>query len=1121
MEVDSKYLQAIETIKLLNQAVTTSRLYPAVSPQVSLAVDKAYRETEIFVHNYQELSFGRDEHGPLLCGLPVPEPQVQEIRELLIYRQLDLLGVDHVVLRSGFDRIVFSAILSVFVARKEKINREGGGRSFITAQNLQAFFPEKYEPLPPPDNEPVDGKKLRQTDHEIVTDDQLGYLFNEHSRPEVLELLKEVMSNCETAAEVIVAGVTRVLDHFDKLEQKHFFVRSAPFTGFLDNAGSLIRSEDVPQVTEMAAEKVTIDIDGRQGCLLFVQKYSDGFGRAFFEQLITAISSDVFADVIQLLREREKVLKEQDQETAPQGIIISTALEKLFESGKGKQFLGREKALQLIQEGEKERQLKRVETGVKALVSGNVESLEQDEIVFSLPSMVERLITDGRSDDAINIIKKVSAEMLGGDDILRRRLIQCLILIGENLFERQKWIWLDKMGDALLSWVRESDEGDFVYEKSVFLLQTIMEHAWQDRNYRRGDHIQSVLHKIRSGQMSKSPPVLALVGRIQDHSCNREMVDSLLAAYISDTGDGRFGQRLSMLGRSVGDHLVDVLLKNENAEERLKIVEVLANMGSVIVPVLIEWLTKPIPWFGKRNLIKLAAEVAGPEHVKSIIPFLKHEDIRVQREAFVCIYTISGEKRKTALLKCLDTCSEILYPHVVRALLPYSDEEVVQRLEPLFEAQKEFSENIREPLVLEMINVITRSGSGKGRFVLEKFVGDRTDKANIKLKETVWEKAESALLQLETSVGEEALAAEKEKKDPSIKKPRESVGGSNKKKTFDYSRLPGSEKVMKLLASDRDQAKQLLSEAVVSFARKRKFDIAEWYRNWLIEIDPMALTEIIRAAEVIEEEKVASVDSDYADTWAELYDILTTEEFATLYHAMQQKSYNNEEVIVRQGAIQSGLYFISSGKVKIFFRDKRGDILIKVATKGEILGAETIFDASVWTVSATSMSRSHILFLKRENMRRWRDDYPSLESKLSDFCMKSASFRDFIRRSGKDRRQTKRFKVAGRVATMLLDSKGKETGITSKGDLFDISKGGVSFYLRISQKKNARLLLGRGIRVTLVSSGTASKQLAIGGTIIAVRGHQVMENEYSVHVKFTELLGSNELQAVVKSSQQQ
>ena len=833
MAIDPKYFQAIDTLKVLNQAVTTSRLYPAVSPQVSLAVEKAYKETKKFAREYGELSFGRNEERSMLCGAPIPETLVGELHDLIIYRQLDLLRINHVVLRPGFDRVVFSRILSIFIARKEKINREGGGRPFVTGQGLDDFFPEEYIPLPQEKCDEIDEESACiPVDRETITNDQLSYLFGEHARPEVLASLERLMRDREAALEIIVAGVARIVDHFKKLEKKDFLVTSASLTGFFNSAQTLIKPEDINDIAGAAAQRIASHAEGRLLCILFIQKYPDGLGASFFEHLVNATSNESFADIIQLLRERKKTCEHRKQQATPQGTMVSATLEKLLGSMKGKQFLGREKAQQLIQEGEKERQTKRVKTGVSALVDGNVESLRSDEIVFSLPSTVDRLISENKFDDAVGIIEKVSAEMLGGDDTLRKRLIPCIILIGEKLLDEKRWDWLEKMTGALISWIRESDEGDFVFEKAVFLLQAIMEYAWKNKNYNRGDQVQSVLYKIRSGQLSKSPPVLALVGRIQDRSFDRDQVETFLSAYLADKGDGRFGQRLSMLGRPAGNHLIGVLLGNENTEERLKIIEVLTNMGPVVVPVLIERLQEPMPWFGKRNLIKLAAEVAGPEHVEIILPFLRHEDIRVQREAFVCIYIISGEARRSALLKCLDTCSEDMYPQVIKALLPYSDEEIAGRLETLMEDQKYFSENIREPLVLEIINVLSRSGTEKGRQVIKEFLSNRDDKAYKEFKAIVWEKAETGLMQIETSLGSEPVGGEtyppESEKSEGIKPPKKIVipdapasNAKKQKKTFDYSKLPGSAKIMELLSENNiEQARNVLSDTVAAFAEK-------------------------------------------------------------------------------------------------------------------------------------------------------------------------------------------------------------------------------------------------------------------------------------------------------------
>ena len=1134
MTVDKKCLLALDAVKLFNSAVTVSRLYPAISPQVANAVERAYKGVKEFTRKQGELAFGKSGQEYRLCGVPVPKELREEISEIVAFRHLDLLGIEHVVLPSSIDRAVFNRILSVFLARKEKISREGGGRLFVNSIELGSYFPETYEPSEEP-FETVDGApsgKLEIT-CDSATEDQLSALFHEFRSPQSPQSFRKLFEGGpEKSASIVAAGVGRIIDLHTIPEDRERLVRVRHFSLFLGNVGTLILKDDWEKTALGTASLLIDHIDGPILGFLFAQKLNDGFGEAMSRALLECAPNDMFEKAVGLLRERAEFLARQKRDGSPQANVVAETLSGLLDSVKGKQLLGREKAKTLITKGEKERRRRRLETGVEALIQGNTEGLQSDEIAFSLPAVVSQLIDDGEQDRALVIIERVAVEMLGGDDLLRKRLIQSLVLIADRLRDDGNLNWLEKISGALISWVRESDEGDYIYEKCLSILQAVMNHCWDRSNYARADQILSVFFKIRSGQLQKSPPVVALIGRVQDLAFNRAKVEHFFNAFLKNKGDGQVDERLSMLGRPSANLFIDVLLKNEDRTERLRIVDLLGNMGHVAVPVVFERINEPMPWFGKRNLLKLAAEIAGPEYVDQVLPFLKHEDLRVQREAFVCVYVISGERRREAMLKCIDYCSEILFPQVVKALLPYSDEEIARRLSVLLKDQANFSEKVRGPLVDAVIKVLARSGSAEGRKALRKFIEGRKTKSNGKLPEAIWKSAEAALKQLVEALGAETASKGAENSvAPPLKKssqkpmvPPAEVKKLKKKtadvpREKDFSRLEQSKQVTALLDKDnKDGARELLSDLVEQKARAGKFGEAEAYREWIMEIDPMALTDIIRAAEIIEEEKIASVDSTHAESWSELYEVLSTEEFAVLYHAMERRSYLNEEPIVTQGSMQSCLYFISQGKVKIHYKDRRGDALVKVAAKGDILGAETVFDASVWTVSATCMSRTEVMVLKIKELAKWRDDYPSLESKLSDFCMKSESLRQFFKVSGKDRRHAKRHKVSGRTSNMLLDTKGRDTGITSKGDLFDISAGGISFYLRISRKKNARLLLGRNMRLTVSTEAAPGKQIALEGTIIAVRGHQALENEYSVHVKFVSDLKSNELQGIIDAT---
>ncbi|THB78168.1 MAG: hypothetical protein D6B25_04985 [Desulfobulbaceae bacterium] len=1132
--------KALEALRLLNQAVTTSRLYPAVSPQVTNAVEKAFKSAQELGAEYGDLAFGRVDGKPHLWGEEPASEEKQALFELVIYRHLDLLGVDHFTLKPDFDRILFKKILIVFVSRKEKINREGGGRQFITNLELQDYFPETYEPptepsktrpavVPSSAEKPVDpaGKLV-----DFLSTDQPG----EQPPDEIVSKLAED----QFAIETLVSGIKRLTTRFTNEKNERTgssLVLSSSYTRFVNGFGDYLASDKHEPLTNSALQTIFPKADAFTLCLLLVQRYGSGFGTTLFKGLCDGCPVELFGDTIKLFREFAAAFKADGKENQPQAKLISNTLTTLLKTKAGKQIVGRERAQALLETSEEDRKSKRLQAGVKALLEGDTSSLRSEEIVFKLPSTIEELIQEGDQANALRIIERASAEMLGGDDELRSRLIQSLILIGENLLRLKHWLLLDKLSGALISWVRESDEGDFVYEKSASLLQEMMKHAWQNNDYQRGDQILSVFHKIRTTQLPKSPPVVALIGRIQDRSSDQTQLESLLATYLKGEGKGKSGERLSMLGRPAGNFLIDRLVENEESEERMKIIDLLVKMGPVVSPVLLQRLQESMPWYGTRNLIKLITGLVEPKHIDAVMPFLKHQDLRVQREAFICIHTIGKAQRREVMLRCLDEVSETLLPQMLKALQPFNDAEVAERVGALLVRQEQLADRVREDLVTQVLILLQRSESASAREALKTFLEHKNRPANAIFGEHVWQKVTHILGQfqdtepeieggIELVVNPEA-ALSPIAPDPVTPKaitpepvaPKVVTPPKKEEKKQDYSRLPGSSTVIELLdKGELELAKEQIMAIIARAARQRQFPIAEMYREWLMDIDSMALSQIIRAAEIIEEEKVASIDSYDAETWSELYDELSTEEFATLYHSMLRKTYKNEELIVKQGSMQSRLYFISSGKVKLFYEDENGgNVLVKIVNAGEIIGAETMFDASVWTVSAGCISQAEIMMLDLKMLTKWREDMPSLESKLSVFCMSRQSLEQFFKQTGKDRRASKRHKVSGRVNNVLLSSEGEETGITSRGDLFDISLGGVSFYLRISQKSNARLLLGRNTKIVIATEGGVTKQTAIRGRIIAVRGHQIMENEYSVHVKFDQDLEASELKSIIKA----
>ncbi len=330
--------------------------------------------------------------------------------------------------------------------------------------------------------------------------------------------------------------------------------------------------------------------------------------------------------------------------------------------------------------------------------------------------------------------------------------------------------------------------------------------------------------------------------------------------------------------------------------------------------------------------------------------------------------------------------------------------------------------------------------------------------------------------------------------------------------------LPEEQRIREIFSQgEKDKAKELLLKLIEATARKKMFAEAEGLREWLIEEDGLALNDIIKAAEIIEREKEAAINKEHLNTWSDLSNVLDSDDFITLYHCLEHRHFAKGEIIAKQGARQSILYFINNGKVELFCLESGREVQIKILGPGEILGAATFFEASVWTLSARSLG-AELSLLKIDRLQALKDDYPALESSLNDFCVRFRISYDSLKKVGRDRRVLERKRLSGRVAMALLDKEGKDTGIGAKGELYDISIGGISFFLRVSQKKNARLLLGRKVRLKLPAP--AEKTFTITGVIQAVRSQPVVGNEYSVHIRFARDLTPGELKDLLQAGRE-
>jgi hypothetical protein len=1118
MAGEDKQQFGLRVLKGFNAAVTTTKLYPPHFPQVASSVEKAFELITSYLGKYKTLSFSLIDDEPKMCGFPVSQKTLGKVHGEDVFRQLRILSLNHIVLEKECDRPTFNALITFFTTSPQLINKEGGSRAFVVNMGLDELFPENYTVEVPVEKDDTFAHALEQLKSSgRVNSEDIQIITNIIDGETIAGQKKISAFAARTAdpgemADLVVASIAQILKDICRFGDIAF---PLSFSTLLRNVDRVVDGEEKSALAQSTAVACRDSFSEFGLHAVFLQHYPKGFGALFYEQLLAA-TAKTFDSIMKLVYQEEAAVAQMLGRSSDVYSQVTGGIERLLATEKGKQYLLREKAKTVLNAGEKERQAKRIQAGIRQILKGDVNGLRNKELVRSLPATIGSLISKGKDKAAATIITNITSELLKSDDRSHDLLGECLGSIAESLINTEKWNWLEKVSVPLLAWVKETERSDEVFENIIDILLKLQKHYWDNDKEKQADTILKLFFAIRTEKLEKGQEAVAIVSRLQDRAVERYPLSAILEKSVENE-DELNDRRLIMQGPLVTRFLLNKLLDSQDTQERLKILELLRRKKYLLPPILLEKLATPMPWHGKRNLLKLLSETGSKEHARKIIEYLNHEDIRVQQEAFLCIQALSGEDLKDNLLDALSFSSGPMMEQVVRALPPVADEEVVGAVADLLVEWKHFPEEIRDSLLEQSVKLLGMTTSSAAEKALEDFLQlEHKSRARV-IGEGVWFATKQALRRIKI------LKREKSKKQ--IRQSHNDSEGAQEysetqaEKPSQRSTFAEESHIEYLLEEgNTERAKTLLLEIIGKAARRERFDEATRLREWLIEIDPSALSDIIAAAEVIEDAKSQGISKDYLQVWSSLHDNLTSEEFNAMYYAMEHSSHPAETVLVNQGDMHPALFFINQGKVKLYHDNKHEEVLLKIVEQGEIFGGDTFFDASLWTVSAATLSKTEISVLPHKNITKWSVEYPALESKLNDFISGFGSFEKKVEDFATDRREFERHPLQGTARLAFVDDIENYSSLQLNGELANISRGGLCLLVKISKRNNARVLLGRKISIQLECAGLSEDVLNRSGELVSVRSLYTAENEYSAHLRFSRSLDDNELKGVLEAN---
>ena len=1080
-------------------AINNIRLYPPGSGLISNSVDKAFSAIQTVITENEPLLIAEAEGNLMISGEPVGY-RMQQYPQIATFRGcMTTLGIRSILLKKSMTTQEFRSFLTILSRTSEESEAEGGLQKMTAKAALKhiaitpALFaggarPAKVKPVDFPDLDLIKAftgeRTARETDYMRIGEKASDSRWvAEFFKAAVIQLQNQGVTMADSLYSDSISRMVRA------------FARSTPRENWGRVSGSSSRAIGQAEKKLLAVVMVK-NVDEQ-----------------LFDIMIASLSDEEYVDFIaeiDLIREEHafggKPLKDDELEK------VAKTLDTLKKHQKTDRL--KKSITQKIIERKREVAKTRAHLvqGLAKMMKGDLAPLADPGILESIPDAVKRYYSEGKDRSAVRLIEKIADGLLN-DSVKERALSSsALMAISAMLMEEGNDKGLRMIVDRLNIWVKFESEATFNFKAVCQLLQTYTQNLLGQHRFSEANALLETFSFIHDGKISKNNEIRDIADSVLRSIASDKIFKIVFDEFIENSkGKGKDAYyTLIRLGKISVPPLLDLLRQSEDMSQRIRVINTLTEIGPAALPFVIERIQAGCPWFYMRNLIKLLSDMGNPDHLDILRPLLTHDNEKIPKQALNCAFDIGGDQRLKFFTQALKIENHDVKKAAVDLIGKLETEDGVFPLCQLLKSGATSPADLKNELDLTICTALKRIGSKKAIPSLKLI---ETQKGILGISVYSPELRQAAAATVKHLQELPAKIAPPPERKKIFKAETSATEGLL---TEDPARLEAlvDEYVKR---KNIQEAVNLLYKMTIRFAREKNFTKAEELREKLFAVDPMALAEIVKTGDVIEEEKKNAVLSDYMAIWANLNDMLTADEANDLFYSVKPMTFPADHTLVAQQQRNSNLYFINRGQIKIVYAQGDKETFIKMLGSGDVAGDDTFFSISVSTVSLVTMSQVKVGCLKRETLKGLEEKHPGIEDKLRRFCVLGGDINDLVTRKGLERRQQTRVSLAGKTMVQLLDLKSTPIGKPFKGTILDISTGGIAFSIRTSNWQTTRLLLGRKLQMTImIKTATAPIELSGMGTIIGARERK--NGRFSLHLKFDNPIMESKMIEIVSQS---
>jgi CRP-like cAMP-binding protein/HEAT repeat protein len=1090
--------KTIHILGAMVAAINNMRLYPPGSGLISNSIDKAFQALNEVITPNEPLLIAESENNLLISGEPLSF-KLQQFPQVTSFKGfMTTLRIRSIILKKDMDRLEFRNFLTIMSKTSEEVDDEGGIQKVKSKYDFRniSITPSLYA------NEEKAKKALDSVNFSDI--DLIKSFTGERKQRET-----DLMRIGEKAAD------SRWVSDFFKsaialLKSQGITITDNLYT---DTVSRMVQafSKSTPRENWARVSASISKAIGENEKELMAVVMVKNVDEQLFDTLISALTDDLY---VELVSEINKIRESQSYGG------------KHLKNGELEQF---SKAFNTLKHNQKTERLKdnirnrilsekkeialakaHIAHAQNKILQGDMTPLSDPKIAEVIPETVGRYLAENKKSQAMNLIDRL-ADGLMSESVKDRALASSVLMaIGEVLTDGQWDEELKKLADRLNIWVKFETELTYNYKSVCKLLQNYARNLLMSNRFAEANSILETFSFISDSNLQKNEEIKVFSGNMLRGIVTEKVFSIVFDEFINNSkNEGKHAYyTLVRLGDISVIPLLDLLKTSEDMSQRVRVINTLGEIGKPARPHIIERIRAGAPWFYMRNLLKLLSQLGTPEEIELLKPLLVHENDKIPKLALSCAFDIGGDQRLKFFTHALQINDHGIKVTAADLIGKLENEEGVFPLCQLLKSKGTGTLEQKNELDLTICAALKRIGSKK---------------AIPALKTIETQKGLLGISPYSPALRQAAAATLKYLQD------LPSNGADTKKKTPDKAETTTDDLLLTdparfdalveeyINRKNIKEAVNLLYKMTIRYAREKNFAKAEELREKLFNVDPMALGEIVRTGDIIEEEKKNAVLNDYLHIWGNLYEQLTNEEANALFYNVKPKDFPPDQTLIVQHEKNSTLFFINRGQLKIVYRQGNDEFFLKMLGAGDIAGEDTFFPITVSTVSLITMSQVKAGCLDRETLKVLNEKHPGLEEKLKNFCSIGGGINSLVTKKGLERRQQKRISLAGGTMVQLLDLQAKPMGKPFKGTILDISTGGISFSIKTSNRETTRLLLGRKVNMTIgIKTKTAPIELRGIGTIIGAKERK--ESRFSLHLKFDNPIMENKMIEIVSQS---